>query len=117
MAGVSDILTTLQNGVTSMGDVANQLARQVPFLSSGNVDVTKLIQVGPVRVLGVSVVVAGAAGMLHDVARAADAAAGNAIYVTQATIGFYPLNIVFHDGLVYVLGAGQRVSIHYSRLV
>ena len=113
----SDILTSLQNGVTAINAAAQQFARLVPNMSSGNLTASKLIQVGPVRVTGVSVVVAGAAGTLNDAALIADAASGNAIYTTQATVGFYPVNLIFTEGLVYVVGAGQAISVHYSRLV
>lgn len=117
MAGASDILVTLQNGVASMGDVAQQLARQVPDLSSGNVSAAKLIQVGPVRLLGISVIVPGAQGLLHDTGLASSAASGNAIAAVLATAGFYAVNMVFVNGMVYVPGAAQVASFHYSRLV
>ena len=114
---LNDILTSLQSGVTAMNTVGQQLARQVPNMSSGTVTASKLIQVGPVRLHGVSIIVAGAAGLLHDAALASDAASGNAIYVTQATIGYYPLQLIFLNGLVYVPGASQEASFHFSRLV
>lgn len=115
MASLDDIQTSIQAAVQQLSDLTNAELKQTPAISSGTLTATKVIQTGFVRVLGVSVIVAGAAGALHDIAAVAGIAAGNKIYVVGATIGFFPVNLVFTTGLTYAVGAGQTVAIMYSR--
>ena len=57
----------------------------------------------------------GAAGSLADAATLALAAAGTEVYTTPTTDGFYATDMVFVNGLVYLVGAGQKVVIFYAR--
>lgn len=113
---MSDVLSAIQSLSVNCQTIARRLNEQAPDLSSGQISAAKLIQVGFVRVTGISVSTAGAAGTLNDAATAALAGAGNVIYSVAATAGFFPVNMVFHDGLVYLPGAAQVATIFYTRL-
>jgi len=114
-ASLSDLLSAMQNGVTAMNAFVTALTRETPALSSGQLAADKLVQIGFVRVLGVSIVTGGAAGGLYDAASTTLATSGTQVYVTGTTAGFYPVNMVFTNGLVYLPGAGQVVAIFYTR--
>ena len=116
MASITDVVTVGQNQVTATNNLQKTFAQTVPTNTSGTLAASTLIQTGFVRVTGVSVVVAGAAGGLYDTTAISSAAAGNQSYVTTATIGFYPTNMVFMNGLVYVVGSGQTVVVYYTRV-
>jgi hypothetical protein len=116
MASLDDIQTTFQSAVATLADLVNATNRDMPVLSSGTISTTKIVQVGFVRVTGVSVVVGGAAGGLYDVRAVADIAATNKIYVVGTTPGFYPMNLVFPTGLAYTPGAAQEIAIMYTRI-
>ena len=91
-------------------------SKQVPSLSSGHLDVSRVVQTGFVRVTGISVIVAGAVGALHDINSITGAASSNKIYEVAATKGFYPVNLIFATGLTYVPGAAQEIAIMYTRI-
>lgn len=115
-ASLSDILTSIQNLVVATNAAANANNRLVPNLTSGRLAANTLVQTGFVRVTGISVVTAGAAGALFDAATLAGAAAGtNDVYPVAAAAGFTPLNMVFKNGLVYKPGAAQVATIFYTR--
>jgi len=116
MASLDDIQTTIQSINTTLADTVNAYLKQVPSTSSGALSASQIIQTGFVRVTGVSVVVGGAAGALHDVRALADIAAGNKLYVVGTTPGFYPVNLIFPKGLAYAPGAGQTAAIMYTRI-
>ena len=115
MASLDDILTSLKGAVNAINGVALAFNHQVPANSSGQLSVDTLVQTGFMRVTGISVGTAGAVGTLYDASSLAAAAAGNAIYVAPASLGYIPLNMVFTAGLVYKPGAGQKVTLFYSR--
>jgi hypothetical protein len=115
-SSLGDVLTAIQSLSQNCQQIAKFLNEQSPDLSSGKLTATTLVQTGFVRVTGVSVIVAGAAGSLNDAATAALAVTGNVVYTVQATVGFYPVNMVFLNGLVYTPGAGQEIAIFYTRV-
>ena len=115
-ASLSDILTAQQNGVTALNNIQKTLAGTIPTTTSGTLAASTLIQTGFVRVTGVSVVVAGAAGGLYDTTAVASLGAANQTYVVPATLGFTALNMVFMNGLVYSPGSGQTAVIYYTRV-
>lgn len=115
MASLSDILTSVQQGVQAFNGFTLELAKRSPPFTSGQLAADTLVQTGFVRVLGVSVVDGGAAGALHDVAMLANAASTNQVYEVPTTEGYIPVNMVFKDGLVYKPGAGQIIAIFYAR--
>lgn len=116
MASLDDIQTTIQSINGTLNSQVDAYLKLVPSLTSGTVNASRIIQVGFVRVTGVSVVVGGAAGALHDVSALGDIAAGNLQYVVGTTLGYYPMNIVFPKGLAYAPGAGQSAVILYTRI-
>lgn len=115
MASLSDILTSVQQGVNAFNGFVSELAKSSPSFTSGQVSADALIQTGFVRVLGVSVVDGGAVGALHDAAALADADADNQVYVVDTTEGFFKTNMVFKNGLVYKPGSGQIAAFFYAR--
>lgn len=115
-ASLSDMLTAVQGLVVATNAEANALNGTIPHYTSGRLSGNTLIQSGFMRVLGVSVIVAGAAGALFDVANLAGAALGtNDIFVVPATVGYISTNMVFANGLVYKPGAAQVAAIFYAR--
>ena len=115
MSSLSDILTALKNGVVAMGDTANQLRAQVPTFTSQTVTVATLIVAGKGRLFGYSVVVVGTTeGTINDTGTVAAAAAANALSTMLKATGWYPVNMVFDDGLVVTPGTGQSVNLTYS---
>lgn len=114
-ASLTDALGSFQNTVVALNGIRQVLAQMVPSLTSGQMAASTLVQSGFVRVLGIAVSTAGAAGALHDAPTLAGAASGNVIFTVPATIGFYPTNMVFKDGLVYVPGASQVAAVFYAR--
>lgn len=116
MASLDDILTSLKNVVTAANGVAQGLKRQVPDSTSGQLAADTLVQTGFVRVIGISVVAAGAVGALYDAATIALASADEQVFVVPATVGYISLNMVFADGLVYKPGLAQLATIFYTRV-
>lgn len=114
-ASLTDAITSLQNMPVSLNGIRQVLAQMVPALTSGQMSASTLVQTGFVRVLGIAISTAGAAGALHDAATIADAASGNVIYTVPATAGFTAVNMVFQNGLVYIPGAGQVAAVFYAR--
>ena len=115
MASLSDLLTSMQNGVSAMNAFTTAISRTTPTLTSGQLDADILVQIGFVRVLGISIVAGGAVGGLYDAVSVAAAGSTEQIYVTGTTVGYYATNMVFTDGLVYKPGAAQVVAIFYAR--
>lgn len=115
-ASLADILTSVQNLVVATNAVSTANNGLLPHFTTGRLAANALVQSGFVRVLGISVLAAGAVGALFDAATLAAAAAGtNDIYVVPAAVGFISLNMVFANGLVYKPGAGQVATIFYAR--
>ena len=116
MASLDDIQNTFISANQTLADLVNAYLKQVPSNSSGNLAADKVIQVGFVRVTGISIVAGGAVGALHDAASIAGVASTNKIYEVGTTKGFYPVNLVFPTGLTYIPGAAQEVAIMYTRI-
>lgn len=116
MASLDDIQTSFQTANSMLADFVNATLKQTPSNSSGTVSTTKIIQTGFVRVTGISVVVGGAVGALHDARAVGDIATTNKIYEVGITPGFYPVNLVFPTGLAYAPGAAQEAAIMYTRI-
>jgi hypothetical protein len=119
MAGPSltDVLTTFQNLVQATSTVGNELIKVNATSTTGQLTANTLVQSGLVRVLGLSVSTAGAAGTLHDAATIVAADTTNIIYTVAATAAYYPFfpAMLVTQGLVYKPGAGQKVTIFYVR--
>ena len=117
-ASLSDILSTAQNIVTALNGfrTAFDAFRNgvVPTVSTGQLSASTLVRYGRTRLLGVSMIGGAAVSLLHDTATIAGAGAGNKVYEISATHGFYPVNMVFNNGLVFVPGASALVALFYS---
>ena len=115
MASLSDVLTALQNGVVAMGDVANQLRASVPLATSDTVTTASLVVAGKGRLFGYSVVIVGTTeGKISDCGTVGAVAAANALSTVLKPTGWYPLDMVFDDGLVVTPGTGMSVNVTYS---
>lgn len=115
-ASLSDILSAVQTIGQQCQFIARRLNEQAPDLTSGQLAANTLVQTGFVRVTGISVVTAGAAGTLSDARTLAAAGSGDVVYTVEPVVGFLPVNMVFVNGLVYKPGAAQVVAIFYTRL-
>ena len=114
MASQDDMLTTQKNGVLATNSVVSVIRRAQGQYTSQTVTAATLIATGEGFLVGFSVVVAGAAGLIHNFNTATSPTAASALAATPATIGIYPAGMVFTSGLVVVPGAGQSVNVTYS---
>lgn len=115
MAALSDILTSMQNGVNAVQALTQAVVRGTPTDHSEQLTANALVQVGFVRVLGVSVLAGTGHGGLYDAATVAAAVATTQMYDVMPIVNFFPLNLPFKDGLVFKPGAAQKVVIFYAR--
>lgn len=72
-----------------------------------------VIKATPGRVLNVNVTTAGVAGAMHDATTVGGVSAATLIAVVPATVGPLVLNWTCNAGIVYIVGAGQVVSVSY----
>lgn len=116
MASLDDILTTQKNGVVALNNVFQALSAINPTATSATVTTSTLILAGRGRLLSFSVVVAGSAsGYIYNSGAPTGGAPANALVATPATVGVYPVNAVFTDGLIVAPGTGQSINVTYSR--
>lgn len=116
MASLDDILTTQKNGVVAINNVFNALSILNPTATSATVNASSFIIAGRGRLLSFAVVVAGsAAGTIHNAGAPGGNTAANALVATPATVGVYPVNMVFTNGLLIVPGTGQSINVTYSQ--
>ena len=78
------------------------------------VSASTVVKVGVGRVVRVNVTTAGAVGAIYDSASIAGVASTNLIADIPATVGTYFFDWPFLNGLVYVPGSSQVVSISYN---
>lgn len=116
-ASLTDVITTLKDAVVAANNIVDGVGALSPHYTSGQIIAAKLVQTGFVRLLGYSVVAAGGMGALYDAATlaGATAAATTQVGTVTAAIGYYPVNIVFQNGLVYVPGSAQVAALFYAR--
>lgn len=120
MASLDDILTTQKNGVVALNNVFNALSILNPTATSATVTAPTLIVAGRGRLLSFSVVIAGSgAGTVHNAGAPPGTpngnTAANALVATPATVGVYPVNMIFTNGLLIVPGTGQSINVTYSQ--
>lgn len=120
MASDTDFLTTQKNGVVAINGLnqtlvsfADVYAYGLGKLRSQTVTATTQIATGSGRLVSMNIVVAGAAGLVHD-ALVASASGLNAIAVSPASVGTVAVGAPFTTGLVVAPGAGQSVNVVYS---
>lgn len=113
---LQSIGNTLQTITQNIISAVNQLQKLVPALTSGQLTADTLVQTGFIRVTGISVVTPGATGGgLHDCATLADVASTNKVFSIGTSAGYYPVQLVFNDGLAYDADVGEVVTVFYSR--
>lgn len=121
MASLDDILTTQKNGVVALNNLFQATNVLNPTATSATVTASTLVIAGKGRLISFSVVIAGSAsGLIHNAGAPSGAPSGgpsaaNALVATPTTIGVYPVNMMFTDGLVVIPGTGQSINVTYSQ--
>ena len=102
-ASQSDILTALKNQVVATNLLAAAYTQLTPSFTSGQLTASvfgTLVQSGLVRLLGISIVSGGAGnGGLYD-APANNPSVGQQIGVMLTTPGYYPVQMIFLNGIL-----------------
>lgn len=93
----------------STGDYVLQGAQ-----SANGVSANSVIKAAPGRLVRVNVTTAGAAGAIYDSASVAGIATSNLIAVIPATAGVYFFDWPVVNGITYIPGAAQVVSISFA---
>lgn len=111
-----NIGNTLQSVAQNIVQAVSILSKFIPTLTSGQLSANTLVQTGTIRVIGISVVVGNAAaGGLYDASTIAGAGAGQQIYQIPSTAGYYPVQMLLNNGLVYKTGTSEKIAIFYGR--
>ena len=113
-ASLDDILTTQRNGVIAINGLSQANLRTLGTITSSTVTADTLVVSGSGYLVRYSILVAGVAGTIHNANSIANAAATNALCVSQATTGVFSAGMAFTNGLVIKPGAGQSVNVTYS---
>ena len=82
--------------------------------AQNGISASTLVKAGVGRVVRVNVTTAGAQGAIYDSATIGGVGATNLIADIPATVGVYFFDWPFLNGLVYVPGSAQVVSISYN---
>lgn len=115
-ASLTDILTALKDWVVAGNSIVDGINSLSPHFTSGQVIGAKLVQTGFVRLLGISVVSAATQrGLLLDAANLGAATASTIVGNVSAQLGFFPVNMVFQNGLVFIPGSAQVAALFYAR--
>lgn len=112
-ASLTDILTSLQNGVQAINNLATAWTRGQGNLTSIVITAQTLVTSRPCYLVSFNVIVAGAAGTINNAASTSASATTNAICATPATVGIYPVGSVCNAGIVANPGSGQSVVVTY----
>jgi len=113
-ASLDDILTVQKNGVIAINGLAQSNLRVLGKVTSSTVTTDTLVVSGSGYLVRYSILVAGAAGTVHNASSVASATATNALCVSQATVGVFDAGLAFTNGLVIKPGAGQSINVTYS---
>lgn len=119
MADLTDILTTLKNGVVGLNNLQQTLSRLDQRYNGVTATAVltgqTLVFAGSGYLSSISVTVAGsAAGTVNDSATTGGAGAGNALCVVPMTAGVLHIGLPFKNGLVVTPGTGQSVLVCYT---
>jgi hypothetical protein len=115
MASLDDIATIQKNGVIAVNTLNQTLQRIYGSNTSTTVSANTLVLTGPGRLVNVSVTVAGSTnGAIHNSSTVAGVSVTNKLATVGNTIGVYPMNLLFTNGLVIVVGTGQELNVTYS---
>jgi hypothetical protein len=114
-SSLADILNTQKNAVIAMNNIVDALTALTPNFTSGQLIAAKLVQTGFVRLLGYSVTTPGSISQLCDAATLPAAASSTVVGTTTASVGYFPVDMVFANGLVYLPVSGQVATLFYAR--
>jgi len=114
MSSLDTIATIQKNGVIAINGLAQTNARGLGTTTSSVITSGTLVLSGAGYLVRYSILVAGSAGTINNAASTSASAPGNALCVTQATVGIYNVGIPFTNGLVVNPGSGQSVVVVYS---
>lgn len=115
MASLDDIATIQKNGVIAVNTLNQTLQRIYGSNTSNTFSANTLVLTGPGRLINVSVTVAGTTvGAIHNSLNIAGATSTNKLASIGNTIGVFPMNLLFTNGLVIVVGTGQELNVTYS---
>ena len=80
-----------------------------------NISAANVVTTNTGHVASISVITAGSTpGTVNDVATTGGAATANEVFVIPNTVGRYPIDFPFFNGLVIVPGTGQVVAVSYA---
>jgi hypothetical protein len=115
MAGLDDLATIQKNGVIAVNTLNQTLQRIYGSNTSATAAADAVVITGPGRLINISVTVAGTTtGAVHNASTIAAAAATNVLATAINTVGVYPMNLLFTNGLVIIVGTGQELNVTYS---
>jgi len=113
MASLPDILTSAQNLVNAVNNVATTYLNVQGAKNAAALTTATLVKSSPGRVAVVSILTAGSAvGAIYD-ANALGVTTGK-IYTIPMTVGVVIVNLPTSYGIVVAPGSGQVVTISYS---
>jgi hypothetical protein len=114
-ASLDDLLTTQKNGVVALNNISQSNLRGQGTVTSATVTGSTIVFSGRGYLVSFSVVVAGSSsGLINNSSSTVAPAATNALCATPATVGIYPVGMVFNNGLTVVPGTGQSINVTYS---
>lgn len=116
-ASLSDLLTTAQNIVKAINNVAQNYLNVQGLTSFANISAPTVVKASPGRVCRLSITTAGSAtGMVYDGATLA--ATSKPLWVIPETAASngepYEVNFATTFGLLIVPGSGQVVAVGFS---
>lgn len=115
MAGLDDLATIQKNGVIAVNTLNQTLQRIYGSNTSSTAAADAVVFTGPGRLINISVTVAGTTvGAVHNATTVAGATATNMLAAVTNTVGVYPMNLLFTNGLVIIVGTGQELNVTYS---
>ena len=115
MASLDDVLTTLKNLVVALGQWNQTTLINDGTLTSATVTSATLVYAGSGKLVNYAVVVAGsAAGTINNASTTGGVASSNALCSTGTTVGLFPVNQNFSNGLVITPGSGQSINVSYA---
>lgn len=110
---LSDLLTTVKNLVQSINNqaITNQNVTSGLTNAAGITSPT-VIKTGPGNVAGISVIVAGAPGLIYDASTASDTS--SPLLVIPNTTGYISTPHAVTKGIFVQPGGGQTVTVFFS---
>lgn len=115
MASLDDIATIQKNGVIAVNTLNQTLQRIYGSNTSATAAANTVVLTGAGRLINVSVTAAGTtAGAIHNASTVATASNANKLATIGNTVGVFPMNLLFTNGLVIIVGTSQQLNVTYS---